>query len=70
MVNVTIGGNRTVISKQSVLDAFIESRPYEFLKAGLSNDHTGVIRDWLVENYAMSEDTYDNMTQFVIWRLF
>lgn len=70
MVNIFKDGVSTVIAKQDIVEKFVDNRAYDFLKAGLSKDHRGVIREWLTENYGMKEHDYDAMTDFIIWRLF
>ena len=58
MVEVTIDGSKTVRSLREIYIEFVDTKLYDFIKAGLSGDPREEIRVWVKENYEVDEDTF------------
>ena len=65
MIEIFINGNKTTRQKKEIYLDFVSTKVYDFVKNGMTSSPRDIIREWIVENYAMSEDDYGYMLDYI-----
>lgn len=68
MIEIFINGIKTVRSTHEIYKEFVNSKQYDFVKSGMTEDSRGVFRSWLKDNnYSLEDDR--QLVEYVICKV-